>query len=205
MSTTGTPKTLDNYTSRIVTEEVSLEVWFEALECFRLKLVQEIFPKITLKKLSEQCWVLQDDQLFALDSGKNKPKIIGDNDIYSKQGFYRIDRDFSSDRVYPLFKKFWGLTRDGIWIRGKVIFNNDDPRISRILQDVAYVSFGSVTCKELLIIEGLYPAVVVSSLSNFVKKRIIEKYRNYQKLNHDYWSLKLFADIAELRMQQKSQ
>lgn len=202
---TGTPQVqvqkLEDYTRAIITQpKIANKQWLEMLDCFRWRLVREIFPRITLRSISQQEWVSQDDHNFPLGRFADISLVNGmARSFYYDQGVYFIDPKFSVDKKDPLFKKFWGLARKGAWIKGRVVFQNYDPRMDSIVQKVQSVNIEGVAHKELIELFEIHPALIASFLSKFVEDRINDKYRSYKELDHDFSPIALFADIAKIK------
>ena len=205
MSTTGTP-IINNYTSRIVTEKVTpLDIWVDALECLRLDLVKKIFPNITLRELSEQYWSSCGEETYPLSSMAIKPYVIGDAKYYNEQGLYYLDQKFSIYEKFPFPRKFWGLARNGIWVAGFVIYQPLVQGHQTIPGRAETVIICSTTLCRDIIESHVAPEIIASFLGKSVYELIIDKHHRLAELDSNFSYLKLFADIAELKMQQKSQ
>jgi len=181
---TGTPnprKEIDAFVRRIVTEsDISLETWLEGLEHYRLYIVQEIFPRITLHPLEQEEWMRCE-----------KPRRIGNPQLYQEQGMYFLDEG-CGDQV------LWGLTRRGIWINGHIL-SGQDQRIIKVFAE-------ECTGHDLLQIRlcNLTFSTITARLRQRIKQEVIDRYRRYQDFDRSANAVEFFADIVGIKLGQKA-
>jgi hypothetical protein len=179
---TGTPtsKGISSFVSRIVTEpKISNEVWLEGLEHYRIHLVREIFPYITLRSLEAEEWMMVE-----------RPARCGHQWIFHEHGMYFLDENSEGNIL-------WGLTRQGLWVSGYTV-SSDSCGCLRIVE--AYVV--ACECADLIKLHKMTPAMIAGRIKERVERNMIDKYRRYQDLQRSFRNIELFADIVDIKLKQ---
>ncbi len=201
---TGTPTTLDEYTSHIVRYGmVSQEIWSNAVEEIRRYTVEELFPTITLKTLSDQPWLIWRGPQVAKDVAyiPLSCRIVGgasvnDPDLFSQQGFFEL-----LPSVRPSYlRKLWGLTRKGLWVSGKLTASSRrrlDPQMC-----IEKVEITAVSLDEMLRANEIDIVAVTAALSRFIEESLEEKKRRLNEISNKFAPLHTLASVIGIKFPQ---